>query len=184
MKKQITLIAGAAAMLALMPLNSCDKIKDELFKAFSANSGSVNFSVAILSDTTRQVKAGEMVQQYNIDSIIKAETNGTFGIDDIDRIIVEEVKVKVNNPDVDNNLANFQDGTVTLSSNTNPTPLTLATGPIADVYADEKVLPAVSGTDIKGYLKSNTLTYVYNAKLRRPTTKALDCTLNVKFRIE
>jgi len=60
MKKQITLIAGAAALLALMPLTSCDKIKDELFKAFSANSGSVNFSVAILSDTTRQVKAGEM----------------------------------------------------------------------------------------------------------------------------
>jgi len=28
------------------------------------------------------------------------------------------------------------------------------------------------------------LTYTYNAKLRRATTKALDCTLNVKFRIE
>jgi hypothetical protein len=184
MKKTITLLAGAAALLALMPLNSCEKLKDELFKAFSANSGSVNFSIPIITDVTRQVKAGEVVQQYNIDSIIKAETNGTFGIDDIDRIIVEEVKVKVNNPDNDNNLANFEDGMVTLSSSMNPTPLTLATGPIADVYADEKVLPAVSGTDIKGYLKSNMLTYTYNAKLRRPTTKALDCTLNVKFRIE
>ena len=111
-------------------------------------------------------------------------SDGAFGIDDIDRIIVEEVKVKVNNPDTVNNLANFQDGTVTLSSNTNPTPLTLATGPIPDVYADEKVLPAVSGNDIKGYLKSNTLTYTLNAKLRRPTTKALDGTLNVKFRVE
>ena len=171
MKKRIYTAAVAALALLAVGFSACDKLKDELFKAFTANGGSVDFTVAIISNTGVKTDMGTAVNQYNIDSIIKAETGGTFGLNDIKSITIEEAKVKINNPDASNNWANCEEGWVTFATDTKPTPVTVATGILPDTYSEEITLPSVAGINIKDYLSGKMLTYVIQGKMRRATTK-------------
>jgi hypothetical protein len=185
MKKRILTISAIMASASLLVFTtSCDKLKDKLFQAFSAQGGSVDFTIPIITDTNTKQDMGTATYNLNIDSIIKAETGGAFSLNSIDEINVEECKLKINNADADNNFQNFEQGWVNLSTNTSPTPLNIATGPIADTYAEEFLLPTVAGADVKPYLQGNVLTYVYQAKMRKATTKPLEVTLSVKLRIK
>ncbi len=184
MKKIYTLLAFAALMAASFSFNACDKLKNDLFKAFTANGGSIDFTVPIISNTSTKTDMGTAVNNYNIDSIIKAETGGVFGLKDIKKITITEAKVKINNADADNNWANCEEGWVMFSTNQMTTPTAIATGLIPDTYSDEITLPSVAGINLKDYLTGNVLTYIVQGKMRRATTKSLNCTLSVKFYIE
>lgn len=179
-----TLALATVAVGLAFGAGSCKKLKSKLFQAFSANGASVDFTVPVIAVTGTKTDAGSVTHKLNIDSIIKAETGGTFGLKDIDKVTVEECRVKINNPDADNNFQNFEEAWVNLTTDANPTPLTLATGTIPDTYAEEFTIPAVSGADLKPYLTGNTLNYSYQARMRKATTQALNCTLYVKLRIQ
>lgn len=179
-----TAALAIAATTLVVGAGSCQKLKSKLFQAFTANGASVDFTVPVIAVTGTKTDAGSVTHQLNIDSIIKAETGGAFALKDIDKITVEECRIKINNPDADNNFQNFQEAWVNLTTNTNPTPLNLATGTIPDTYAEEFTLPAVSGADLKPYLNGSTLNYAYQATMRKATTKGLNCTLYVKLKIQ
>lgn len=175
----------AIALTGLMTFTtSCDKLKDKLFESFSANGGSVDFTIPVISDTGVKKDMGSESYNLNIDSIIKAQTGGAFSLNDIDAVEMEECILKINNPDADNNIQNFEEGWITFSTNSNPASMTVATGLVPDVYATEFAFPPVSGANLKSYLTGNVLTYAYQAKMRKATTKELDATLKVKLRIK
>jgi hypothetical protein len=116
--------------------------------------------------------------------IIKAETGGQFQLSDIKSITVDEARLLLLDADADNNFANFEEGWLMFHTNTNPTPVLIATGPNPDVYATEWILPEVAGINLKEYLTGTQLSYALSAKARRVTTKPLQCKLHIRFHVE
>jgi hypothetical protein len=183
MKSKITRLT-VIALTGMFSFNGCDKLKDELFKAFSAKTNDVKFTINIVSDTTQKVDIGTISTNLNLDSIIKAETDNAFSLSSVKSVKMESCVLTLLDADPSSNFANFEEGWVIFSTNSNPSPVTVATGPNPDVYSDSLTLPVDPGAELKGYLSGNTLAYIISAKARRPTTKTLNCKMSVKFRIE
>jgi len=118
-----------------------------------------------------------------MDSIIKSQTGDAFSLEDIESINVQECKLTILNPDTENNFANFEEGQVFFNTNTNPTPLIIASGPNPDVYSDSWLIPVDASVNLKPYLLGTQLNYNISGKARRATTKPLNCKLSVKFKI-
>lgn len=184
MKIKVLSVAAALTAGLMFTTSSCDKLKDALFQAFYTQGVSQTFDIPIINTTNTETTFGTLVDKFNIDSIIKAETNDAFSLNDIKKITITEAKVTLLNADVDNNFANFESGMLTFSTNSNPTPLTVATGPNPDVYSETFMLPPIPDTNLKSYLAGSELTYVISGKARRVTNKVLNARLDVKFYIE
>lgn len=173
------------AMLFTLTLGlySCDAIKDKLFQSFTTGNIEQDFTVDIITSTAAKSDVGNINVNLNIDSIIDAETGGAFGLNDISSINVHEVKVTILNPDADNNFANFEEGWLNFHTNTNTTPVQVATGVNPDVFADTWMMPVDPTVNLKPYLSGTQISYVLSAKARRVTTKALNCKIAVKFKV-
>ncbi|MBS3913176.1 MAG: hypothetical protein KG003_01655 [Bacteroidetes bacterium] len=184
MKHKNLFIGVISAALLTTFTTSCDKLKEALFVAFNANSASVDFTIPIINTTATTSDLGTMDNTINLDSIIKAETDNQFSLDDIKKITIQTAQLVLLNGDNENNFANFEEGWLTFSTDTKPTPVTIATGLNPDVYSDNWTLPSVPDINLKEYLNGNSLHYVLTGKARRVTTKVLDCKLNVTFHIE
>lgn len=177
-------IAGLLTAGLAFTTTGCEAVKDALFQAFSARGIEETFTIPVISDTTLKVDFGTLKDEFNIDSIIKAETGGQFSLADIKKITVEEAKLTLLDADADNNFANFQEGWLTFNTNSNPTPVEIATGLNPDVYSEVWFLPPLTGVNLKDYMSGTELNYVVAGKARRATTKPLTCKLSVKFLIE
>lgn len=182
MKNKLTAIT-MMALVAILGLSSCEKIKDKLFTAFITNSADAEFTINIVTTTNAKTEIGLIKQTMNLDSIIKAETGNAFSLDDITSINMEEAKVTILNPDATNNFANFEEGWLEFNTDINLTPILVATGLNPDVYADSWMLPVDKSINLKDYLKGNHLAYILQAKARRVTSKPLDCKLAIKFKV-
>jgi len=182
MKNKITIFA-LSFLVFTIGLQSCDTLKDKLFQAFTTNAIEEDFTVKIINSTALKTEAGVIKATLNIDSIIDAETGGTFGLDDISSINIQEVKVTILNPDADNNFANFEEGWMEFNTNANTTPVQLATGLNPDAFSDTWMMPVDNSINLKPYLAGTELSYVLFAKARRVTTKVLNCKIAVKYKI-
>ena len=171
------------AVVAVLGFTACSDLKDKIFQSFTTSATSVDFTINIVTSTTAQTEIGTLIQHVNIDSIIKAETGDAFSLDDISSINVEEVKITIKNPDVDNNFANFEDGSLLFHTNTDPTPVQVASGVNPDVFATEWLMPVDNSINLKNHLKGTEIGYVLKGKARRVTTKPLDCVMAIKFKI-
>lgn len=181
----INLKNGAVYLvLVAFALAGCNKIKDELFKSFTASGGSINFEIPVITSTSAYTEAGQAVSYIDLDSLIKAETSNNFGLNDIKGVYIEEARIVINNPDAANNWGNFEEGRIDFSTDSKPAKVSVATGLIEDKYAEEFKFPPVSGINLKEYLSGKVLTYELWAKMRRPTDKVLNCTLFARLRIE
>lgn len=182
MKKKFSILTMLAIM-AISGLSSCEKLKEKLFSAFITNSADVDFTINIITTTNAKTEIGLMTQAMNLDSIIKAETDNAFSLDNITSINMEEAKVTILNPDATNNFANFEEGWLEFNTNINTTPILVATGLNPDVYADSWLLPVDKSINLKEYLRGNHLAYILQAKARRVTTIPLNCKLAIKFKV-
>jgi hypothetical protein len=190
MKKSLTILSLTFMLLAAAgTFSSCDKIKDNLFKAFSAGGGEANFTVPVIT-TTNKFDTIDIQEIYlNVDSIIKAETGGLFSLDNVSKITVESAEITINNPDADNNISNFDYGLVlfnTFNPATNDWNNTMAVAAdnIPDAFATSYSLAVLDGVNLKDHMRGTKLVYAVAAKARRITTKPLDCTLKVRVHIE
>jgi hypothetical protein len=168
----------------LFTFSSCDKIKEQLFKAFAADGGSIDFTIPIVASTSTVSIDQELNTKLNLDSIIRKNTNGMFGINDINKVSIESAELIINNPDLDNNLQNLESFSLSLINNSPPNEVTLAAGNIEDVYASTLPLNSAQGVDLKPFLTGTQIFYLFNFKARKITTKPLECTLRYKFKVE
>lgn len=183
MKKTGLILSVAAIACSALMFSACDDLKSKLFKAFTTNKFEMDFTIPVQSTIGTKGDVGSVVQNYNLDSLISAETGGAFGLDDIKSVELKTIEVVILNPDATNNLANFEEGWCVFSSDQNMTPIGIATGLIPDTYADSYVMTPVPGINLKDYMTGKVYTYVMQSKLRRATTKALNCKLKVAFQI-
>lgn len=183
MKKKLSIIA-IFTLISAFGLTSCsDELKEQLFKAFITNSAEEEFTINIITTTSTKAEIGLINQYFNLDSIIKAETDNAFSLDNISSINIEEAKLTILNPDTTNNFANFEEGWLEFNTNINTTPILVASGLNPDVYADSWLIPVDKSVNLKNYLKGTHLAYYLSAKARRVTTKALDCKIAIKFKV-
>lgn len=182
MKTKFSIIA-LVALLFTVGLTSCDQIKEKIFNAFLANSADIDFTIDIISDTSKVGSIDSLSTNMDLDSIIRVQTNNAFNLTSITSINLEECKMTILNPDATNNLANFEQGNLTFSTDSKSVPVQVCSGIIADVYSDSWLMPVDKTINLKEYLIGHKLSYNISAKARRVTTKKLDCKMSIKFKV-
>jgi hypothetical protein len=175
-------LSFAALSILSLGLSSCEKVKDALFPAFSTSGGAFVVNVPIVVNTSSEVSLGATTVHFNLDSTIKANTGGAFGLSNVDAVKIQDIMLDVLNDDATSNISNFESAKVTVTSSGNSTPAIVASATIPDV--DNAVVIQGNGANLKPYLQSNEITYNVSGKARRATLKPLQLTLSITLRIE
>ncbi len=179
MKKQLTLIFIIAICLA--GFSSCKKAAEALFPGVDFTLPVINVTVPAipLADSTAEVGAGSFTTYVNVDSTIKANTNGIFGINAVSSVKVKQVAVTASNADADNNLSAFKTFRITIASNDKTTASDMMSISFpADAGASYTEQPANS-TNIVDYLHGTSITNAVYGSARKTTTKALNIQMTI-----
>jgi hypothetical protein len=143
------------------------------------------FTVPIVNDTTSDQSYGPATAYVNVDSFITAYSSGNYSIKNLKKATIESCLLTISNPDTDNNFANVQSCEIDFNSDVNTQiihPATITNNP--DVYADSLNVPVDNSMDVTSYMNAKQFNYTLKAKLRRPTTKVLNCAVHIKLNIE
>lgn len=178
MKKLFLSFSTAVLVFAM---SSCEKVKDKVFPSFETNSGTVLIDVPVVTNTSSEMEIDATTISFNLDSTIKANTGGNFSISNVKSVKVSTITLSVLNGDQQNNISNFETAKVSVSSNANSTPAVIASATLADVNQ-----PAVingNGTELKGYLQGNQITYKVSGKARRTTSKELQAVISIVLKV-
>lgn len=127
--KKVFVFALLAA-LTVGTLGSCKKVISNLFKGIDVDIPAFNVTIPALGPPIPlnfELPLGASdPQPFNLDSIIKANTAGAFGANDVTSVKIKRIVFALKNADANNNLANFQSVKFGISSNTNSTPIDVA----------------------------------------------------------
>lgn len=173
----------AVIVLLIVAFASCKKIVSSVFGGTDVNVPAVELTIpVIIAVTTNEISLGSIQQHINIDSVIKANTAGIFGINAVSSIKVKEINFTLGNADALNNLSNFKNARVTIQSNSNNTPLEIFSLNFADAYAAAYTYIPAASPELLGYLNGNTITYNIYGTMRRTTSKPLNVQIAITLR--
>ncbi len=169
--------------------SSCNKIKDEIashLKAFSFTAATVEYTVPVVTNTQTYTETQSV--SININQIIKDESGVNFDIDDISKITIKKVTLKVIDGDAANNWTNFEYAKLKFNSSkgkANNKPDLESTVTIADVESErfsDKVF-TFGDVNVMDYVNGDetTLEYTIEAKARRATTKGTKIEATVEY---
>ncbi len=181
MKKLMFLLSLA---LTLVTISSCKKVVDQFFSPIDVNMPSFQLIIPpVPIVAASEVSLASYTIHFNLDSAIKANTRGIFGVSTISSIKVKQMNLELTNADQQNNFANFETARIGLLSNTSPSAADVAAFTFADAYATSASSQS-DAAELKGYFTGHELTFNLTGKNRRPTQKALTVvvktTLSVK----
>ena len=172
MKKVLISVSLLIFVIAGM---SCNKIKDAIFPSIDVNLPAFQIRVpAIPIVLNSEASLGSFTMNFNLDSIIRANTAGAFGAGAVSTIKVKKMVISVSNGDAANNLANFESARFTFSSNTKTTPAELVSITLTDTFTTSYTAEPTSSPELKEYLTGTQLTYSLFGKARRTTSKPLN----------
>lgn len=181
MKKLI--ISGLILCLIIQSF-SCKKIVEAVFPGLDVNVPEVQVTIpAVIAVTSNEVALGSFSYPLNLDSIIKVNTGGVFGINAVGSIKVKQVSINLSNADQLNNLSNFETVRMTIQSSSNNTATELFAVNFPDTYASSITVTPNNSPDLLSYLKGSEITYNVYGKIRRITTKPLNMTIAVMLRV-
>lgn len=179
MKKSILTLSSL--FILAISITSCNKLKDDLFPGFDANIAAVTISIPPTAAGTN-VNASSTVN-FNLDSIIKANTANKFSINNLGSVTVKEVNVTLMNTDESNDVSNFNDASIQFASNGSIL-ATIAAVAIPDTPATSLTLHAMGTTELKDILKGSQLTYSFAAGTRKQVTKTLTARVFVTIHVK
>jgi len=158
-------------LVAGLTFVSCKKLISKLFPSFDT---SVSIQIAVPAiPFPISGSVGLQTIYYNLDSTIKANTGGVYGSADVSSITLKSIIVNLQNGDAANNFANFETLRIDLSSNSNSTPVAIASANIPDVASYSLSMEVSNSLNILSYFQGNQLTYNIFGKLRRATSHEL-----------
>ena len=166
-------LAFIIILIGTVSFLSCKKIITKLLPSFDTTIGNIQIAVPAIP-IPLSGSVGEQKIYYNLDSTIKAKTGGVFGVSDVSSITLKSLVVTLQNGDPGNNFANFETLRVDLSSNSNGTPVTIASANIPDATSNTLNMDVSNGLNILSYFQGNQLTYNVAGKVRRATFHELD----------
>ncbi len=184
MKKAFLAISVTA--LVVSSLSSCKKIIDKIFSGIDARAPNYTISIpaipAILVGP--ELPGAQVTRPFNLDSIIRANSGGAFGVNDVKSVKVKSITINVPDADNENRLGNFEYTKVRLSSPANSTPVEFASFNFADTATNSITVTPTNPPELLPYLKGSEVTYQSVGKARRPTNKTLTFVVALTLRVE
>ncbi len=177
------LVPVAAMIIAFAAISSCKKIVSAVFSGTDVNIPPVEFTVPILlAVSPTEQSFGSYVQPINLDSTIRANTAGLFGINAVSTIQLKTVKITSTNADALNNLSSFESARVTIFSNSNPQPLEIFTVNFPDENLTTYNFTPGNTVELLPYLRGNSVSYNISGKNRRITSKPIQLQVAITLR--
>jgi hypothetical protein len=130
-----------------------------------------------------EIPLGNYEQRLNIDSAIRANTGGAFGIGSVTSVKIKEYTVGVSNADDANNLSNFESGRVLLTSNSQSTPVEIMSFTLPTTNTSTITQTPTNAPELLQYIKGGQLTYQIFGRARRATTKSLNMSVSVILKV-
>ena len=188
MKKTYLLCALAIAGCGFV-FSSCNKVASVLATATGISWSGVDMTIAVPaeSDTTVPANVGTGTFSYNLDSLIKSQTNKLLKLSNIDTFEIIGCLLTITNPDANNNFANFETAQLSFSTRYNSTVVNM--GEIdnnPDSYATTLSVPVNKTVNLKTYISplgNTTFNYSLFGKLRRATTASLTVNVHLDYYI-
>jgi len=180
--KQILLIILVLAAVA----SSCKKLISLVFpgKDVSLPALKINVPAIPVADSTKEFEAGSFTTYINVDSMIKANTNGAFGIGSVNSVKVKQVTISAQNTDATNNLSAFKSFRITISSNTNTNVMDMVSVHIPATAVSTYSETASGSANIVSYLKGSSINNTVYGTARRQTTKTMNLTISILLRAD
>lgn len=184
MKKSLFIIC-IATVLATASF-SCKKTLSAIFGGVDADAPSVPVTLPPipLIATGTEYNVGTVTSSFNLDSVIRANTAGVFGINAVSSIKVKQVKITNSDGNTLNNLSNLESFRIEMMSNTNNTYISFinATFPTTETYT--YTYTPTTDIELLSYLKGTTVTYNIYGKARKPTTQNLTLSVVVTLHVQ
>jgi hypothetical protein len=170
-------------------LNSCTKVAQQLAQTLGWAGVDVTITVPPQSDTTNQNVVGTGTFTYNLDSLIKSKTGGSFGLSNIDNFTLSSCVLTITDPvgDTANSFGNFQMAAASFSTNANGTVANI--GEVDNNPAGYNVsltVPVNNTTNLRSYVPTTgpvIVTYQLKGKLRTATTVPITINAHVTYDI-
>ena len=175
MMRKLLAIALLSA-LCIVGLTSCEKLK-ELFPGIEIPLPEVPITVPVNVGPTPLFPNGivlpRITQKFNLDSIIKANTNNQFGVADVTSVKLKDLTLSITDgANQANNLSNFENIKFAFSSNKNTTAVSIADYNFPDTYTTTANIIAANSPELVSYIIGNELYYDVTVKPRRAVTQA------------
>jgi hypothetical protein len=178
------LITFFISLIIVIQYSSCKKIVEAIFSGLDVNIPTFQVTIpTIIGISPNEIALNTVSHQFNLDSIIKANTGGAFSIKNVKAVKIKEVTITLTNADQLNNLSNFESTRLTIQSNSNGTPTELFAINFPDTFASSVTINPTNTPDILSYLNGSTITYTIYGKNRKVTTKPLNMAVSVKVRV-
>lgn len=186
-----------ASVLLIMFLGacvSCGKIINSVFPGVDVDAPLVTFTIPAPPPLppgtpvpSGEQSLGSLTQSFNLDSAVKAKTNGQFGAADVTSVKIKQIVFNMSNTDDQNNFSNFESTRFTFASNAaaNTSELEVASITFPQTNTSTVTYTAPDNApELRPYLDGTRLTYNVYGKLRKYTTKALPVTVLVTMRVK
>lgn len=181
MKKHSLIVLSFCCLFAAF--TSCKQIVNAIFSGADITVPDITIAVpAVPFVFPQEVQLGSFTQRFNLDSAIRANTAGTFGVGVVSSIKIKTVTITLVNGDDNNNLSNFESTRVTLSSSSVSTPTNLINFNFPAVNSNSLTVTPTDSPELLPYLKGLDLTYQVFGKSRKTTSKALTMKVSVVVR--
>ncbi len=154
---------------------SCKKLAASLFGGQSIVLPAYTITVPEIpfSDSSIQFNSGSFTTYVNTDSLVRAQTGGSYNINDVSSIKVSNIALTVTNADASNNLSALKRLLVTITSSSNTTAGNMFSINIpAYTYSSFSTSPT-DAANIVSYLHGTNVSNVVYGNIRKTTSKAL-----------
>lgn len=187
MPRRLWLQAFPLIALPLMLTMGCGKIRNEVkksvFNGLVITAIDQSFEIPEIPVAGPEATISNIAIPFNMDSVIRANTGGSFGLSDVGIVNMDDVTMYMQNPDTPVNMANFETVRLSLTTNTLTQPVLVEYRPVPDVYAASLVFPIDKTKDLRPYASGSTLFVALSSKLRRPTNRTLYMRLIIKLKL-
>lgn len=178
MKKRFGIFAAAAIAISI---SACEKIENALFKPFESP---LNFEVTIpvITSTAAEQNMGQTQVRYNLDSIIRKNTENVFGADVVGAMYINQIGIQLLDNNANNNLSNFD--YVKLSVSSGGTPAVLGPYNIPSGSTSSAAFTVSNSPNIKPFFSGSTVTFAMDGKANKATSQPLRARISATIRFE
>ncbi|GEO08582.1 hypothetical protein [Segetibacter aerophilus] len=189
-------VAGSVLLLVLIisAITSCKKIINSVFPGVDVDVPEVVFTVPAppplppgFPVPTSEQAIGSLSQSFNLDSAVKAKTNGQFGAGDVTSVKIKQIIFNMSNADELNNFSNFESARFTFASNASQNTPEIEVASLTFPQTNTSVVTYTApdnAPELRPYLNGTKLTYNVYGKLRRYTTKAISISVKVTMKVK
>jgi hypothetical protein len=178
MKKSFKILVVASIALYM---TACEKIENALFKPFESP---LNFEVNIpvITNTTAEQNMGQTQVRYNLDSIIRKNTENVFGADVVGSMYINQIGVQLLDDNANSNLSNFD--YIKLSVSNGSTPAVLGPYNIPSGVTSNTTFLVSNSPNIKPFFSGATVTFTMDGKANKATSQTLRARISATIRFE